>query len=405
MYYSININQIAIATFNKSKETIKLDLIDGCIMEYLQKQSTSRFAKKNFLITEDNEIFFLICYDNIIKQLPLLNIETKDAIGRRIKKLKQANIINHFIDRKNNNKVYFNTTDLFETFFSYDQTDEKPNPNGLQTERLTDEKPNHNIYDKNIKDKNINDKEKNIKKEKPFIKPSREEVQEYIVQESLSINANSVMSYYDKQNWVKKNGQPVVNWKSTIKNWNRPTIDERNKQVESISFEVKEKSENYTAYKKLQTLFTEKGNNRTDIQIKKIIQTEEIQEWLQQAQHNKTFEATVQDIQNNQEAKDVLKTAYIAFLERFRTSKEQVDNDIKNCLPLFLTRCECEEIKYIAILEGLNAITKKQYNDYRDKQIESKTFAVSHYDYIFNRIKAIDDGIKRYLDKLEILNN
>ena len=164
MYYSININQIAIATFNKSKETVKLDLIDGCIMEYLQKQSTSRFAKKNFLITEDNEVFFLICYDNIIKQLPLLNIETKDAIGRRIKKLKQANIINHFIDRKNNNKIYFNTTDLFETFFSYDQTDEKPNPNGLQTERLTDEKPNHNIYDKNIKDKNINDKEKNIKK-------------------------------------------------------------------------------------------------------------------------------------------------------------------------------------------------------------------------------------------------
>lgn len=159
MYYSININQIAIATYNKAEEAIKLDLIDGCIMEYLQKQSTSRFAKKNFTI-KDEEVYFLICYENIIKQLPLLNIETKDAIGRRIKKLKEGRIINHFVDRKNNNKVYFNTTDLFETFFSYDLTDEKPNPSVLKTERLTDEKPNHNIYDKNINDNSINDKEK-----------------------------------------------------------------------------------------------------------------------------------------------------------------------------------------------------------------------------------------------------
>lgn len=159
MYYSININQIAIATYNKAEESVKLDLIDGCIMEYLQKQSTSRFAKKNFII-KDDEVFFLICYENIIKQLPLLNIETKDAIGRRIKKLKEGRIINHFVDRKNNNKVYFNTTDLFETFFSYDLTDEKPKGFGFQNGRLTDEKPNHNIYDKNIKDNSINDKEK-----------------------------------------------------------------------------------------------------------------------------------------------------------------------------------------------------------------------------------------------------
>lgn len=152
MYYSININQIAIAIHNKAQETLKLDLIDGAIMEYLQKQTTSKFAKKNFII-KDNEIYYLLCYENIITQLPLLNIETKDAIGRRIKKLKESHIIKHFVDRQNNNKVYFNTTELFETFFSYDQTDLKPNPHGFKTESLTDLKPNQ---DNNINDNNIN---------------------------------------------------------------------------------------------------------------------------------------------------------------------------------------------------------------------------------------------------------
>ena len=152
MYYMITTNQIAIVNFNKSSP-LKLDWADGYIIEYLQKQTTSNFAKKNFVI-KDNEIYFLLCYDNIIKQLPLLNIETKDAIGRRIKKLKTLEIINHYVDKKNHNKVYFNTTDLFETFFSYDQTVYKPNPHGLQTESLSVHKPNH-IYDNNIKDNNI----------------------------------------------------------------------------------------------------------------------------------------------------------------------------------------------------------------------------------------------------------
>lgn len=49
MYYNISINQKAIVDFNK-QNTIKIDLIDGVIIEYLQKQSTSSFAKRNHII-------------------------------------------------------------------------------------------------------------------------------------------------------------------------------------------------------------------------------------------------------------------------------------------------------------------------------------------------------------------
>lgn len=154
MYYNININQKAIVEFNLDNE-IKLDLADAFIIEYLQKQSTSQFAKRNFKII-NNEVYYLLNYENIIKQLPLLNIDTKDAIGRRIKKLKNLKIIKHFIDRQHYNKIYFTTTELFEIFFSY-QTVQEPKPNGSRTESQTVQEPNQYI-DNNIKDNNIKDK-------------------------------------------------------------------------------------------------------------------------------------------------------------------------------------------------------------------------------------------------------
>ena len=228
MYYSININQIAIINHNKTLNT-NLDLIDGCLMEYLQKQSTSKFAQKNFIV-KDNEVYFLICYDNIIAQLPLLNIQTKDAIGRRVKKLKELGIIKYFVDRKNNNKVYFNTTELFETFFSYNQTDLKPNPPVLKTERLTDLKPNH-INDKNINDKNIKDtKEKNIKKENSF---ENDFIEFYKIYEEpkkeidlTSQRINKIYKTWQKHNDKQKIIEGAVKYKQYLKqaSW-RPKKD------------------------------------------------------------------------------------------------------------------------------------------------------------------------------------
>ena len=244
-------------------------------------------------------------------------------------------------------------------------------------------------------------KEKNIKKEKSFTKPSKEEIQEYITQENLPINAEQVLSYYNSTNWVKKNGKPVVNWKSTIKNWNRPTIAERNIDIENISFEVKEKSKNHTPYEKLQKIIMNKGISRNDSEIKNILQMEECQQWLEQTESNKTFEATLEDIQTHPEAQNVLKNAYISFLEKFRTSREQIDNDIQNRLPLFLTRCE--KLRYTAVIEGLTTITKNDYNNYMKKQSENKLPFISHFDYIIQRIEFIDSEITRLWKKVNEL--
>lgn len=262
MYYSININQIAIAKYNKAKESNKLDLIDGCIMEYLQKQTTSNFAKKNFIII-NSEVFYLLCYENIIQQLPLINIETKDAIGRRIKKLKEENIINHFIDRKNGNKIYFNTTDLFETFFSYDLTDEKPKPSVLKTERLTDEKPNHNIYnDNSINDNSINDKvkhkkltlEENLNNDLRFSEEDKEEIKVFlqdrkerkkpITERGLNILLNELKDLVDRGYKIKYCVDRAIqsNWTGIKSEWFRENnnMNKNIKQTISYNFDCKD---------------------------------------------------------------------------------------------------------------------------------------------------------------------
>jgi hypothetical protein len=157
MYYSININQIAIARHNKKYNT-NFDLVDGAILEYLQKQSTSAFAKRNYKIF-DGLVFYLLFYDNIIQQLPLIKIENRESIGRRIKKLADANVILQKVEKIPNNgtKIYFTTTNTFETFFSYDTTQKSDGDTTQKSDGDTTQKSDELIYDKNIKNKNIND--------------------------------------------------------------------------------------------------------------------------------------------------------------------------------------------------------------------------------------------------------
>ena len=283
-----------------------------------------------------------------------------------------------------------------------DNDDDLFNKETLNQENLNQVSQDEYIYiQKKETNKRNNELNKKYKKEKSFTKPSKEEIQEYITQENLLINTEQVLSYYDSTNWVKKNGKPVVNWKSTIKNWNRPTIAERKIDIENISFEVKEKSKNHTPYEKLQKIIMNKGISRNDSEIKNILQMEECQQWLEQTESNKTFEATLEDIQTHPEAQNVLKNAYISFLEKFRTSREQIDNDIQNRLPLFLTRCE--KLRYTAVIEGLTTITKNDYNNYMKKQSENKLPFISHFDYIIQRIEFIDSEITRLWKKVNEL--
>lgn len=159
MKYNIHINQKAIIDFNNIYNT-DLDLTDACILEYLHTHTSNNFAKRNFLV-QDNEIYYLLSYKNILKELPLLKITTADGFGRRIKKLEDCKIIKRYIKKLTNNndgggtKIYFNTHDIFDEFFYSVDTDSDTSRND------TDSDTSHNIYDNKTIDNNkkINKKE------------------------------------------------------------------------------------------------------------------------------------------------------------------------------------------------------------------------------------------------------
>jgi hypothetical protein len=79
-------------------------------------------------------------------------------------------------------------------------------------EKFKDNNTNINNTFNNIKEK-INKKEK-------FVKPTLEELQNYINEKKLNVNAEHFIDYYEANGWkVGKN--PMKDWKATIRNWHR----------------------------------------------------------------------------------------------------------------------------------------------------------------------------------------
>lgn len=65
-----------------------------------------------------------------------------------------------------------------------------------------------------------NKKEINKRKEKEFIAPTLEEVEKYVVEKKLSVNAKKFYEYFTEGNWIDSKGNPVKNWKQKILTWN-----------------------------------------------------------------------------------------------------------------------------------------------------------------------------------------
>jgi hypothetical protein len=102
MKYSININQKALVELN-SETGANLDLKDATIISFFKDYTHFPKVKKQII---DNEIFYWVSYQWIIDENPLLEIENKDVLGRRIEKICNTGILQKFLDKKDGNKVY-----------------------------------------------------------------------------------------------------------------------------------------------------------------------------------------------------------------------------------------------------------------------------------------------------------
>lgn len=69
-----------------------------------------------------------------------------------------------------------------------------------------------NRIEKKRKEKNINNKNFKI--------PEFEEIQKYILENSYKVDAEKFFNYYQENNWKRKNGIKLKNWKLAVKTWN-----------------------------------------------------------------------------------------------------------------------------------------------------------------------------------------
>ena len=63
------------------------------------------------------------------------------------------------------------------------------------------------------------DKDKKKKKNTIFVPPTVEEIKAYCNEKGYDIDAEFFYNYYNSSHWIKKNGDPVLNWKQTIVTW------------------------------------------------------------------------------------------------------------------------------------------------------------------------------------------
>lgn len=123
---------------------------------------------------------------------------------------------------------------------------EKTNDNNVITKitndnNVIDELTNITVSVNDNVNVNVNNKE-NIKRKK-FIAPTLDEIQRYVDEKKLSVNANAFFDYFEEGGWIDSKGNKVKNWKQKLLTWERYSIKSE-KDVKNKKFEFEKNNEN-----------------------------------------------------------------------------------------------------------------------------------------------------------------
>lgn len=107
MKYIITINQAGVINAGLGEKT---DLTDWAILSHIYRWQASSYATKD-------EGMVWINYANIIQELPLLGLKTKQSVSNRIKKLKALKLIEG--EQKKDKRMFLRVTKLYENIAEY----------------------------------------------------------------------------------------------------------------------------------------------------------------------------------------------------------------------------------------------------------------------------------------------
>lgn len=89
--------------------------------------------------------------------------------------------------------------------------------NGFEENQMDTKKPdNDNEDEEDIE----NDIEKKKSKRKTFTPPTLKEIEKYVADKNLKVNAKKFYDYFTEGNWIDSKGNQVKNWKQKILTWN-----------------------------------------------------------------------------------------------------------------------------------------------------------------------------------------
>jgi uncharacterized phage protein (TIGR02220 family) len=95
-----------------------MDATDALILRYFVDFKDSRAIVKEEI---EEQTYFWIKYDSIVKELPILNLKS-DTVYRRLKNMSKNNILNHKTVKKNGIYSYFNIGDNYIKLISDSNT-------------------------------------------------------------------------------------------------------------------------------------------------------------------------------------------------------------------------------------------------------------------------------------------
>jgi hypothetical protein len=150
MTWEVSFNQIGLCQYNLNNPEKKIDLEDAIILRKINQFLNAEGMNKKVF---NGKCFVWVSYKKLLTELPSLKVNNKDSIARKIKhKLTKNELIEFMMDTKDNNKTYFTLTPIglkTDTYRVHNR-----NPIGLETETLSDGKPNNtNTIYTNTKDK------------------------------------------------------------------------------------------------------------------------------------------------------------------------------------------------------------------------------------------------------------
>ena len=85
--------------------------------------------------------------------------------------------------------------------------------------------------------------------------PTLEEIQNYISEKQLKVDAKQFYDYFEVGNWIDSKGNKVKNWKQKLLTWNK--YGTQGKEIKQTNFNNYEKRD----YSNLNDLYTNKGGN------------------------------------------------------------------------------------------------------------------------------------------------